>query len=1021
MNLKPIRKKFLPRLLIAIFLLFFLPTPSLTSAEEININTGKVGYFSSAGEEIPLHVKGVGEQTPEKVARRFFTEYGLEFGILNQAQDLEHVATWGGDESSRTIKFGSFVPTPTPEEVTHVHFRQGYRGVPVFAADVLVHLSGENILSVSSNFLSEPNIDTQPTVTKDQARELAKGIWQSKGLTANFIGDPVLYILNPSLIKPAENRNYLAWYIEVKNNNEAATEREFLFIDAHTGMLVATLPGIFDARNRRTYNCQGGCRLAFSEGQEPQATDDSDTANAHRYAGQTYDYYKNSHNRDSFNNAGATIVSYADYRCNSPNAWWNGSTLNFCSGMTTKDIYAHEFTHAVTQYTANLNYLYQSGALNEAISDVLGSHLDGNWQLGEDSILGEIRSMSNPPSHRQPDRLFNRNYYYCGHGDNGGVHINSGVINKLGYLIAAGGSFNSCQISGLGRDKMGKIIYSALTNYLTSSANFGNFYYAVKDACEQGLYGAASFECTQVINAMKAVEIDQQPFGSSVSPVCQGLTPATPSCGEVGGPSPTSGPSSTPTPTSTSGPTPTSGPAQPSATSSPPQTPTESIAIWNTGLINGQEIAVVNGSKLPKGIRVSICYNRAGGYNRLTVDRGGGLGFSVAKTFPQNDSAQNRCLRVIFADGSSTKFLPLGELATSQGSPHVYTLESGGKTVSTTILVTTGLVDIPQEPTATVSAPTPTEGQIPTVDPNNTPTVTIAPSPTASSKNIASLINSVSQDEIRKHLTNLVDDDEVSGFDEAQTRWSRFSGNQAEANYIKSQFEVIGVAVEFQPFSFNYQGLTFNTQNIIGKIDGRNSNQVYLLTAHMDSTAASSGTNDPAPGADDNGSGTAVVMETAAVLKSVSNQLNTSLEFILFSGEEQGLWGSYHYVNNLSSQKTIKGVVNIDMIGNQGPSGDCTNFGYKPYNGGDVLSQAIVSANRKYNIGLDASSVQSSNGRSDHKPFWDRGIPAIFGFECDFSPVYHTVNDKLDKINFNQLTKNAKALVAALAELAMEE
>lgn len=105
------------------------------------------------------------------------------------------------------------------------------------------------------------------------------------------------------------------------------------------------------------------------------------------------------------------------------------------------------------------------------------------------------------------------------------------------------------------------------------------------------------------------------------------------------------------------------------------------------------------------------------------------------------------------------------------------------------------------------------------------------------------------------------------------------------------------------------------------------------------------------------------------------------------------------------------------MVGNNSGS-ECVNFLYKNYNGGDVLSNKIVAMVSKYNLGLNGVSAASSNGQSDHKPFWDVGIPAIFGHECTFSSVYHSVNDKTSYINFSQITKTTKAVVAAIAELA---
>ena len=109
--------------------------------------------------------------------------------------------------------------------------------------------------------------------------------------------------------------------------------------------------------------------------------------------------------------------------------------------------------------------------------------------------------------------------------------------------------------------------------------------------------------------------------------------------------------------------------------------------------------------------------------------------------------------------------------------------------------------------------------------------------------------------------------------------------------------------------------------------------------------------------------------------------------------------------------KTIKGVINLDMIGNAGSS-ECVKFGYKNYNGGNVISDLAVQMNSTFNIGLDTQSISSDVSASDHAPFWRNNIPAIYGHECVFSPVYHTTSDTTQHVNFSQITKATKITAA---------
>ena len=124
----------------------------------------------------------------------------------------------------------------------------------------------------------------------------------------------------------------------------------------------------------------------------------------------------------------------------------------------------------------------QSGAINEALSDIWGEWIDltngkGNdspsvrWLMGEDPPIGAIRSMSNPPALSDPDKMTS-SLYYCGEGDSGGVHYNSGIANKIAYLITDGDTFNGQTITGLGIAKAAQIFYRVQTSMLTSGADY---------------------------------------------------------------------------------------------------------------------------------------------------------------------------------------------------------------------------------------------------------------------------------------------------------------------------------------------------------------------------------------------------------------------------------------------------------------------------------------------------------------------------------------------------------------------
>ncbi len=153
------------------------------------------------------------------------------------------------------------------------------------------------------------------------------------------------------------------------------------------------------------------------------------------------------------------LISTADYcdpaaTCPYANAFWNGTQMAYGDGFAqADDVVGHELTHGVTDHESRLFYYYQSGAINESLSDVWGEFVDlsnttgtdtatTRWQMGEDVPgFGAIRDMEDPTLFGDPDRMRSPNYY-GGEDDGGGVHYNSGVNNKAAFLMTDGGSFN---------------------------------------------------------------------------------------------------------------------------------------------------------------------------------------------------------------------------------------------------------------------------------------------------------------------------------------------------------------------------------------------------------------------------------------------------------------------------------------------------------------------------------------------------------------------------------------------------
>jgi thermolysin len=212
-----------------------------------------------------------------------------------------------------------------------------------------------------------------------------------------------------------------------------------------------------------------------------------------------------------------------------PSGWTSGGqSVNYFSASL--DIVAHEYTHGVTSYTSNLTYIKESGALNEAFSDVMGvcvefmfqpvgdGVLKADWLQGEDTMRATLpgsknggRSLSDPQSLGYPDHYSKR---YTGTGDNGGVHTNSTIVSHAFYLAVEGGTNRTSGISvqgvgDKGRDQIEKIFYRAFTT-LPTNATFYDARLKTIDSART-LYGTGSAAEQAVTQAWDAVGVTSAP------------------------------------------------------------------------------------------------------------------------------------------------------------------------------------------------------------------------------------------------------------------------------------------------------------------------------------------------------------------------------------------------------------------------------------------------------------------------------------------------------------------------------
>jgi len=363
---------------------------------------------------------------------------------------------------------------------SHERLSQSIRGIPVFATEAIVHMDANGaIASITDNFARDLKVETTPRLRSEQAT--ANAVARVGGWNAVMsVPKAELSILPDSIGKGAT----LTWRVEfeaLKANGEPSMPT--LFINAETGEVAFEFDNLKTGRNRNTYTAANGTRLpgTLVRNETSGPSGDAVVDQAHTNAGITYDYYFSRHGRDSYNGAGATITSTVHYDRNYVNAYWNGTQMVYGDGngvdsgpLTVLDVVGHELTHAVTDTSSDLVYSNESGALNEAMSDVFGASIEAyrdgavsanTWKIGEEcwtpATAGDaLRYMNDPALAGDYDYYPTR---YTGTSDNGVLSIQKGAA----------------------------IFYRANTVYLTPGSTFSEARGATAQAATD-LYGATA-------------------------------------------------------------------------------------------------------------------------------------------------------------------------------------------------------------------------------------------------------------------------------------------------------------------------------------------------------------------------------------------------------------------------------------------------------------------------------------------------------------------------------------------------
>ena len=455
---------------------------------------------------------GAGLDNLEQAAREFLDEHRTLFGIADTNRDLSLIAK-ASDQAGNTS----------------VALQQLHHNVPIHGATARVQFGPDRRVNrIASKFQQAVDVDPTPTIDADKAGRMAVADAGSGSIDPSM--KPQLRIIH------VNEDWHLAWMLRVVGIQDGLPVITRYFMSAKNGEVLKkfndlkSLPDVM-GQGRGFYSGNGSiktfqdgsiyklidnsrvssggpsirvcdCNGAVSNPSDPLVSQDSDNnwdditttprkahqgpeVDALRYLGQVVDYFRNTHTWNSFDNAGSTVYAAVHWGDNVNNGYWNGIGILLGDGdgslvgyTTTLDFVAHEFTHAVTEHTAGLDYENQAGGLNESFSDIFAIMVDrDDFDIFEDcttpGTAGDAgRTMDDPSSSRAYAAWRQPNHTVAaldtmgiGYYDGQDPHFSSGFVNFAAYLMIHGGTHPNSGISvnPIGHEKAEKIFFHALS------------------------------------------------------------------------------------------------------------------------------------------------------------------------------------------------------------------------------------------------------------------------------------------------------------------------------------------------------------------------------------------------------------------------------------------------------------------------------------------------------------------------------------------------------------------------------
>ena len=498
-------------------------------------------------------------------------ELRAERGVLRMLTcDVTPAAAVGNDPLALALSFlGSYkgllgLKSPSSElfletiqtegRRKHLHFHQRSQGLRILGGELVVHLDGRRILGVNGHLVRD--VPVLPAARIPLSRSEALAVAASRLREADRTAAPreVIFVADDDGRSPRRIRRAAEFSLRGLQADTGDASQVIVRIDALEGSVLSAEPqeqdlkdlqvqsalsmtskNCFDAQwevIEQTWFTEAGATATYNAANDA-FSDGQDVYNA---SNTVYDWFNTNVGLKGIDGADHQVRSMVHVGANWQNASYspNCEDISFGDGFGALDVMAHEFTHGVDHKHHNLAYKNQSGALDESYADVFGALVDGpDAQMGEDLQApgwGVIRDLSNPPLFGQPDHMVGgtsgdgQGLRKLGAGevpvcdstdpdynDCGFVHTNSGIPNKVAWLLIAGGQHNGLDIQSIGRARVARLYFAVLTTGLTSNASFKDardlsFLYATAFA-SNGDYGFNATHACQVRNAFASVGV----------------------------------------------------------------------------------------------------------------------------------------------------------------------------------------------------------------------------------------------------------------------------------------------------------------------------------------------------------------------------------------------------------------------------------------------------------------------------------------------------------------------------------